>query len=163
MKLLGNPPLWRAVLAAMLTVLALVGFWPSPVDAPAQGTILKVLDFLHAHGIPGWINYSFIEKSANVALFIPFGFVTSLAYPDKRWWQNATLGLVVSGCMELGQLLFLHHRFSALADVVTNFGGSVLGALLAVAALSYFRERSFPAAAVNNTPTNSSRPNAYQR
>jgi glycopeptide antibiotics resistance protein len=141
LKLLEKPLLWRAVLAVMLAVLALVGFWPSPVDAPAQGTIASALDFLHAHGIPGWINYSFVEKSANVVLFVPFGVATSLAYPDKRWWQNAALGIAVSGCMELGQLLFLHNRFSSFADVVTNSGGAVIGVLLGAAALRAYQRR----------------------
>lgn len=141
MKLLQKPSLWRAVLAAMLGILALVGFWPSPVDAPAQGSIASALDFLHAHGIPVWVNYSSVEKSANVALFIPFGAATSLAYPNKQWWQNAALGIAVSGCMELGQLLFLHNRFSTLTDVVTNSSGAVIGALLAVAALNALQQR----------------------
>jgi glycopeptide antibiotics resistance protein len=133
--------MWRAVLAVMVAVLALVGFWPSPVDAPAQGGIASVLDFLHHHGIPAWINYSFLEKSANVALFIPFGIASSLAYPEKRWWQNAALGVAVSGCMELGQLLFLHNRFSSLVDVMTNSGGAVIGTLLASAVLRTYRQR----------------------
>jgi glycopeptide antibiotics resistance protein len=141
LKLLEKPLLWRAVLAAMLAVLALVGFWPTPVDQPAQGGIASVLDFLHAHGIPGWIDYSLVEKSANVLLFIPFGVAAALAYPDKRWWQNAALGFAVSGCMELGQLLFLHNRFSSLVDVVTNSGGSVIGALLGTAALRTYQQR----------------------
>lgn len=142
MKILEKPRSWRAVLVAMLTVLALVGFWPSPVDGPAQGGIASMLSFLHAHGIPGWINYSSIEKSANVLLFIPFGMATALAYPKKLWWQNAALGIMVSGCMELGQLLFLHNRFSSITDVVTNAGGSVIGVLLAVAALRAFQEHN---------------------
>lgn len=141
MKLLEKPQLWRSVLAVMLAVLALIGFWPTPVDAPAQGGIASVLGFLHAHGIPGWINYSFVERSANVALFIPFGIAAALAYPDKRWWQNAALGMAVSGCMELGQLLFLHNRFSSLVDVVTNSGGTVIGVLLAAETLRTYRQR----------------------
>jgi glycopeptide antibiotics resistance protein len=141
LKLLEKPLLWRAVLAAMMAVLALVGFWPSPVDAPAQGAIAGLLAFLHSHGIPAWADYSLVEKSANVALFIPFGIATSLAYPYKTWWQNAGLGVAVSGCMELGQLLFLHNRFSSVADVVTNSGGSVIGALLVAAVLHAYQQK----------------------
>lgn len=135
MSRLEHPPLWRAALVAMLVPLALVGFWPSPVDQPLQGEIAAALDFLHAHGIPGWINYRFVEASANVALFVPVGIVASFAFPRKWWWQIAAFGLLVSGCMELGQQLFLHDRFASPVDLVTNTVGSVIGAVLAQSTL----------------------------
>jgi len=119
----------------MLVPLALIAFWPSPVDQPVQGQLADVLKFLHAHGIPAWFNYHFVEASANVALFIPLGAVAGLAYPKRPWWQLGILGFMVSGCIELGQLLFLHNRFASLLDIVTNTGGAVIGALLAAAAL----------------------------
>lgn len=124
--------LWRGLLAAMLVPLALIAFWPSPVDQPVQGQLADVLKILHAHGIPPWFNYQFVEASANVALFIPLGAVAAMAFPKKPWWQIGILGLCVSGCIELGQLLFLHNRFASLQDVVTNTSGALIGALLAV-------------------------------
>lgn len=127
-----NQILWRAVLVAMLVPLALIAFWPSPVDQPVHGELSSVLHFLHAHGIPVWFNYQFVEASANVVLFIPFGAVATLAYRKKYWWQIGILGLMVSGCIELGQLLFLHNRFASMQDVVTNTSGALIGALLAV-------------------------------
>lgn len=136
LKILERPQFWRGVLAAMLVVLAVVGFWPSPVDQPIQGQIAGLLNFLHSGGAPGWLDYQFVEKTANVALFVPFGVATSLAFPKRPWWQNAALGTAVSGCMELGQLLFLHSRFATLVDVATNSTGAVLGAL---AVVSVFR------------------------
>lgn len=140
MTLLDKPRFWRGVLAGSFAFLALIGFWPTPVDQPIQGGLAEILAFLHALGIPGWIDYPFVEKSANVALFIPFGIAASLAFPKKQWWQNAALGTAVSGCMELGQLLFLHNRFSTLVDVVTNSTGAVIGAV-AVAAAFRLRQR----------------------
>lgn len=127
--------LWRGILAVMLVPLALIAFWPSPVDQPVQGELANVLQFLHAHGIPAWFNYQFVEASANVVLFVPFGAVAALAYPKKHWWQIGILGLCVSGCIELGQLLLLHNRFASLQDVVTNTSGAAIGALLAVCTL----------------------------
>ncbi|MET4589366.1 VanZ family protein [Arthrobacter sp. 754] len=138
---LKNPKLWRTVLIAMLIPLAFVAYWPSPVDQPVQGQLSALLRFLHARGIPGWFNYQFVEASANVVLFIPLGAVASLAFAEKRWWQIGALGLIVSGIMELGQLLFLHNRFASPLDVVTNTGGAVIGALLAAAALKQLRAR----------------------
>lgn len=123
--------IWRATLIAMLGPLALIAFWPSPVDAPVQGQLATALRFLHTHGMPAWCNYTFVEGSANLGLFIPFGIVGVLAFADKHWWQVGALGLMISGCMELGQLLFLHNRFASPVDLVTNTAGAVIGALLA--------------------------------
>lgn len=116
----------------MLIPLAFIAFWPSPVDQPVQGQLTGVLDILHRFGVPGWLNYTFVEAAANVLLFVPLGIVSSLAFPKKYWWQIAALGLLVSGCIELGQLLFLHDRFAALSDNVTNTAGSTIGALVVV-------------------------------
>ncbi|QHK22280.1 VanZ family protein [Pseudarthrobacter psychrotolerans] len=130
----------------MLVPLALVAFWPSPVDQPVQGQLASVLGFLHAHGIPAWFNYQFVEASANVALFIPLGSVAGLAYPKKHPWQIGIFGLVVSACIELGQLLFLHNRFASLLDLVTNTGGAVIGALLITTALKRLQARRWSTA-----------------
>ena len=114
----------------MLIPLAFVAYWPTPIDQPVQGDLARILRFLHTHGIPRWVDYKFVEASANVALFVPLGFVASLAFPQKYWWQVGAFGLIVSGCMELGQLLFLDNRFASFPDLVTNTGGAVIGALL---------------------------------
>ncbi|PTT65287.1 VanZ family protein [Arthrobacter sp. HMWF013] len=125
----------------MLVPLALVAYWPSPVDQPVQGQLATLLKFVHTRGVPGWVNYEFVEASANVTLFIPLGAVTSLAFADKRWWQIGAFGLAASGLMELGQLLFLHSRLASPLDLVTNTGGAVIGALLAAMALKRLRAR----------------------
>lgn len=119
----------------MLIPLALIAFWPSPVDQSVSGQLSATLQFLHGHGFPGWFNYKFIEAAANVVLFVPVGFTGSLAFPQKQWWQIGAFGLLISGCIELGQLLFLHDRFASPSDIVTNASGSVIGALLAALAI----------------------------
>ncbi|MEO5314974.1 VanZ family protein [Pseudarthrobacter sp. CC12] len=115
--------------------LALVAFWPTPVDQPVSGQLALVLNFLHHHGIPRWFNYDLVERSANFGLFLPVGFVAALAFPTKRWWQIGAFGMLVSGCIELGQLLFLHDRFASPSDIVTNTSGAVTGALVAAMAV----------------------------
>jgi glycopeptide antibiotics resistance protein len=134
------------VLVAMLVPLAFIAFWPSPVDQPVQGQLAAVLNFLHGHGIPTWFNYKFVEASANVALFIPVGVVSSLAFPSWLWRKTGAFGLLISCCMELGQLLFLHDRFPSLLDLMTNTSGAVIGALLAVVVLKKLQVRRLPAA-----------------
>ncbi|MDR7083188.1 glycopeptide antibiotics resistance protein [Arthrobacter ginsengisoli] len=128
---MSTPRVWRIVLAGFLAVLALVGFWPSPVDQPVQGQVAGFLFFIHTLGVPGWIGYGFVEASANVALFVPLGVLAALAFPQKPWWQIGAFGLLVSGVMEFGQLLFLHSRFPSPLDLVTNTAGCLVGFLLA--------------------------------
>ena len=132
---------WQGVLGAAMILLALIGFWPSPVDRPVHSDIARTLLWLHAHGIPRWFNYAFVEAAANVVLFIPVGIAAALAFPRRKWWQNAALGLLASACMELGQLLFLSSRFASPVDVVTNTAGCVAGTLTAVAALRAVKQQ----------------------
>lgn len=141
MKRLEQRRFWQAILAAMLAPLALVAFWPTPVDQPVQGELAAFLIIIHAVGIPGWVNYSFIEATANVLLFVPVGVVSSQAFPGKRFWQIGAFGLVVSGCAELGQQLFLHDRFASPLDLVTNTAGCVIGALAARASVRALKHR----------------------
>jgi glycopeptide antibiotics resistance protein len=139
--MLQNQGLWRTILAAMLIPLALIAFWPSPVDQPVQGHLASALYVLHQHGIPLWVDYKLVEATANVVLFVPLGIVGSLAFPRKCWWQVGALGLMLSGCIELGQLLFLHDRFAALSDIVTNAAGATTGALLVTLPRDKFQAR----------------------
>lgn len=133
--LLQERRFWRLFLLATLAPLAFVAFWPTPVDQPAEAIIADTFDFLHKYGLPRWLNYNFVEASANVALFIPIGFLCSRAFPKSRWWQAGGVGLIVSGCMEIGQLLFLHNRYPSPLDVLTNALGAAIGALIVPAAL----------------------------
>lgn len=141
MNFISDPRPWRWVLIAMMVPLAFVAFWPSPIDQPVQGDLARILKFLHTHGIPAWFNYKFVEAVANVVLFVPLGAVARIAFPAKRWWQVGAFGLTVSGCMELGQLLFLDSRFASPLDLVTNTGGAVIGALTATLVINRLRAR----------------------
>lgn len=141
MRQLDNYRLWRLALTAMMVPLAFVAFWPSPVDQPVQSQLTAALNFFHRHGVPPWFNYKFVEASANVVLFIPLGIVSSLAFPNMPWWRIGAFGMVISCCMELGQLLFLHERFSSPLDLVTNTSGAVIGALVTEWALKRLEVR----------------------
>lgn len=138
MRRTPTPRVWRGVLVSFLAVLALVGFWPSPVDKPVQVQLAGFIAFIHAFGVPAWIGYRFIEASANVALFVPLGVLAALALPGRPWWQIGAFGLLVSSFMELGQLLFLHSRFPSALDLATNTVGCLLGFI--VVAHSFARE-----------------------
>ncbi|WP_284983033.1 VanZ family protein [Arthrobacter sp. efr-133-TYG-118] len=118
-------------LLGYFVVLAFIAFWPTPVDQPAAGDLSVLLDLLHQNGIPEWINYGFVEASANVLLFAPAGLLLAFSLRRKRWWQLLALGAGVSGTIELGQLLFLPHRYSSVQDILMNTLGVGLGLVLA--------------------------------
>jgi len=119
--------LWRIALTTYLAGLALVGFWPVPVDKPIQNRLATVLNYLHEVGVPRWVNYQFVEASANVAMFIPLGVLVAMALPTRPWWLLFGIGLLASFFMELGQLLFIAARFASLTDIVTNALGGLIG------------------------------------
>jgi len=78
---------------------------------------------------------------ANVCLYVPFAFLAVLSLPGsraRRFSFACVLGLLLSGSMELLQL-FDEGRWATMADVRSNFAGSVLGAALAVIAEQYWR------------------------
>ncbi|WP_279586746.1 VanZ family protein [Paenarthrobacter nitroguajacolicus] len=118
---------WRIALVTYVIGLAMVAYWPTPVDEPIQGTLAKVLNYLHAQGVPEWFDYQFIEASANVAMFVPLGIFAALAMPSRACWQLVGMGLLASICMELGQLLFITARIYSAVDLVTNTLGCVIG------------------------------------
>lgn len=118
------------LLATYLAGLALVAFWPTPVDRPIAAWLDQALVFLHNHGAPGWVDYNFVEATANIALFIPFGLLVALLLPLRLWWIAILLGTLASEVIELGQLWFLDSRHATIQDVVVNAVGSALGAVV---------------------------------
>jgi VanZ family protein len=124
----------RWLAAVYLVALALITQWPAPMDDGTAGLIDTVLSWLHAHGVPEWLNYALVEFTANIALFLPVGLLGVVLVGVDRWWMTVLAGLLLSSLIELSQLLFLPSRFPTLYDVLANTTGTVLGALLAVIA-----------------------------
>ncbi len=121
-------PVWLALVIVSGAILAIT-LWPTPVDAPAHDTIGEVLTSLHRAGVPQAINYSFVEVSSNVVMFVPLGAVLTLLLPRKRWWIAPLVACATSSLIELTQLVFLPHRFATISDVMANTTGALLGSL----------------------------------
>ena len=132
----------RWLAAAYLLTLALIAFWPTPVDRAAHGTIATVLARLHAHGVPDWFNYTLVEFTANIALFLPVGLLGVVLLGSARWWLAVLAGFTASSLIELGQLIFLPARYATVMDVLANTAGATLGALAALALLAAVTARS---------------------
>ncbi|MGV9194703.1 VanZ family protein [Microbacterium sp. MC2] len=111
---------------------AFVVFWPSPIDRPVAGMLDRVIAELHERGVPGFVDYAFIEFSANVALFIPLGILFGLALPMTWWAVMLLLGPALSGFIELVQSVVLAERYASVHDVIANSIGATIGVLLAL-------------------------------
>ncbi|WP_125610480.1 VanZ family protein [Specibacter cremeus] len=118
------------VLAVLyLVALAGIAFWPSPVDRPIDGALMRVLDWLHGYGLPAWfIGYRKVEFAANIVLFIPFGMLATLLLPARRWWLAVVAAAAVSGGIETTQGLLLPARVASWSDLVANTSGALAGA-----------------------------------
>ncbi|MDQ0279299.1 hypothetical protein QO003_003602 [Arthrobacter silviterrae] len=127
-------PLHRIALAAAaiyLVGVAMVVFWPTPVDRPASGELHLVIDWLHVHGLPKFIGYNQVEFTANIAMFLPMGLILSIWF--KNGWVGLVVGSLASCFIELSQYLFLPHRYASGLDVLANTMGAAIGAALYIA------------------------------
>jgi glycopeptide antibiotics resistance protein len=116
------------VYAALLAVIA---FQPTPVGQGVYPLIIRTVTRLQDLGAPDWVSYTSVEFTANILLFVPLGAILVLFVGPRRWWWGPVAGFLISGCIELGQLLFLSHRVATINDVVANTAGALLGAALA--------------------------------
>lgn len=116
-----------------LAVVLFVVFWPVPVDRPVEGSLARVLAWLHGRGVPGWFDYGLVEWLANVAMFVPWGAFGAVVLAPRRWWLVALAALLASCTIETAQLVLLTARFASLADIAANTLGAILGVLLCAA------------------------------
>jgi len=129
------------LLAAYLVALALVGFWPTPVDRGISGITWAVIRGAHTLGA-SWVSYAHVEALANVLWFVPLGALLALALPRGRRGWALPIAVAASGLIELGQAVLLPARTSSLLDVLANSLGAALGV---AAVLLAGRAKSRPA------------------
>jgi hypothetical protein len=133
----------RALLALYIAGLALVAFWPTPVDRPVAGRLQTMLFALHTAGLPELINYNFVEFSSNILMFAPIGVLAALAFPSLHRGRIVLAGFAASCCMEMGQQLFLHDRFPSAMDIDANTAGAMLGVWVLGVLENWVRQAGF--------------------
>lgn len=122
---------FTALLACIVIVLAAT-LSPTPLDQGYQGAIDKFLGVMHRNGIPEWFGYNKLEFSANIAMFVPLGFLITLLLPTRVWWLAIAIGPALSVGIELAQGAFLSARFASPLDVLANSLGAIIGITIAV-------------------------------
>ncbi|MDQ1661850.1 MAG: hypothetical protein QOJ68_1830 [Blastococcus sp.] len=124
----------------LLFVLA-VTLWPTTVDKPIDPYLLRFLEELHQRGVPAFVDYNFVEFTANVLFFIPVGFLAGLLMPYRLVWLTIPLGVGLSAAIELTQKLFLPGRVASLGDVIANGSGVLLGCFVAALVRAAIKHR----------------------
>ncbi|SJN40746.1 hypothetical protein FM104_11045 [Microbacterium esteraromaticum] len=107
--------------------LALIAFWPEPVDSSA-GALLRWI----TKTVPG-LTYARIEFGSNILLFVPLGIGLALLMPRLRYLVMP-IALLVSLGIEAAQAIFLAARTPSIYDIVANVSGACLGLVIIVAA-----------------------------
>jgi glycopeptide antibiotics resistance protein len=144
MRAVATPIRWCA--AALLGLYTIVIFRLTLVSASAESGIFGLLQRVTSHASDGRLDWSQTEVLANVALFLPAGFL--LAIVLRRAWPSALLCVLASVAIELAQHRYLPSRVPSLADVEHNGLGGAIGALIA-----WPLARGMRISARNATPT----------
>jgi glycopeptide antibiotics resistance protein len=129
-----QPPKSRARVGLAVTasvayglVVAFATLTPTPLDRGYRTSIERLLAVMHRHGVPDWFGYDALESSANVAMFVPVGFLVAMLLPRRRWWMALLACPALSAGIEASQAAFLSERFATIADVMANSLGALLG------------------------------------
>ncbi|BDZ50041.1 hypothetical protein GCM10025867_22820 [Frondihabitans sucicola] len=117
---------WIAV-GVVLVAILLVTLWPSRVDAPVDGSLQRTLLRWHGLGLPSFVDYSFVQTAANVAMFVPLGALIASVTVRPLWWVSGVLGLTLSLCVEFAQYTLLPARLASAGDLASNTAGALVG------------------------------------
>ncbi|MDO9456620.1 VanZ family protein [Nocardioides sp.] len=102
---------------------------------PSQGAwAFDLADRVARRASGGGLTWDETEVLANVALFVPLGFL--LAVGIGRVWPAVSLCLLASAGVEWAQLQYVASRVPTIDDVVHNTLGGLIGALVAGAVLA---------------------------
>jgi glycopeptide antibiotics resistance protein len=138
------------LLLIYVAVIVTMTMSPTPLDRGYESAIDKLLSVLHRNGVPEWFGYSKLEFTANIAMFVPLGFLVGLALPQRVAWLGLLLLPAFSGGIELTQAAMLSQRFATIEDVIANSVGGWIGLLIAftIRAMVHARDQKVIARAV---------------
>jgi glycopeptide antibiotics resistance protein len=120
-----------SVLVVYTVFILAVTLSPTQLDVSTQRLVFRFVDVLHRFGVPTWFDYPEVEFSANIAMFIPFGFMVTLLIPVRFAWLAVLISLSFSMGIEFFQREFLDERIFDVRDIVANTLGGTIGYVMA--------------------------------
>lgn len=139
-----------AILLAYSGVILSITLSPTQLDVNYQNAVLRLLEVLHRNGVPQWFGYGEVEFLANVAMFVPFGFLVAILLPQRLSVVTVLVGPGFSAFIENFQREFLSERVASVYDVYANSAGAIIGLALAATlrAVVHARDRKIIARAI---------------
>lgn len=123
------------VLIGYTLVIGVITLTPGSPDPHHDGPVGRLLELFARHPVTRWMTFDRAERLANVAMFVPFGFLSALLC-GRRWWLAVVVGAAYSCLIEGTQATILAaSRVADVGDLITNTLGAAIGAALAVAVL----------------------------
>lgn len=137
MRAATTPTRWCAGVLLGLYTLLIARLTLAP--ASSENGAVDLLNRIAGKLSGGHLDWTQTEVLANVALFVPAGFL--LAVLLGRVWASILLCLLGAAAIETAQHLFLPSRVASLGDVEHNALGGLIGAVLALPLAYWVRTR----------------------
>ena len=131
------------LLVVYATIVLVMTMWPTPSTQGREAAVDKVITVVHRSDVFDWFGYSAFEFLANVAMFVPLGFLVGLALAQRFAWTGLLLLPAFAAGIEATQMLLISDRYGTVQDVVANSIGGWLGLLAAflVRAMVHARDK----------------------
>lgn len=140
---MGDAPLVLLIFYTLF--IAFMTLTPTQLDVSPSGPIGRLLQFFADHQVTSWLTYTRVEKLANVAMFVPFGFLIALHMGRRRWWVGWAVGAAFTCLIEGTQATLLSPtRYATISDLITNTIGAGIGAVLALVLMLLLPSREEP-------------------
>ena len=129
---IAQHPFLTFVTVAYLGVVGLVTLGPQPGGALFRTLANAVMELVWRVAPTSGFDYSDLEFSTNVAMFVPVGVLFVLLFGPRYWLLAIAAGVMLTMGIEAAQA-FLPGRVSDPRDLLANGAGAVLGSLIGVA------------------------------
>lgn len=132
------------MLAALIFIgLALLLFWPQPIEGTTVGAFLanSLANFFDPSGSQHGLTIRALEQWMNFLIFIPFSGLLFFVFKRNGFVWSLFISISMSAAAELTQLLVLHSRVASPEDLLLNSSGALLGTTLAWLASRLYKLR----------------------
>lgn len=120
--------------ALYLALVAWVTLGPQPLGEAGTSWLRALTGSFASNPATAWVTYDVVEFTANIAMFVPLGWLFLSLLGARRWWLALLFGIAVTCFIEFFQQ-FLPTRVPDLRDIIANSLGAAIGVGIGLAIL----------------------------